>query len=656
MNKLKSLPSVYYVTLEDSKERQDILKEQFFHYGITPNAITSKRYNESNDIITGKYVYQLTDQTKGNATSHLKALLHWYENTDEEYGFFCEDDLSLETVKYWNFTWEEFILSLPSDWQAVQLTVIRDKFDCVRFRERLWDDWAVTAYILKRDYVRSVINNYCRENSYHLELKNCDVMPICENLLLSNISKVYSIPLFIENTNISSTNLQDIELKNGQKPNHYYSADYVLNWWEKNGKIYSLNMIMDNKYPELIDYCLDSEDAEKNFNLALWYENQGQTASAISFFIRSAERTDDILMSYECLIRASLCFDRQGNRNSTVRGLLQHAISICPERPEAYYLLSRFDERHQMYADCYTMCNIALSTCNFNCSPLLTDVEYPGKYGLIFEKAVSSYWWGKGEESRQLFQILKNEYKEELDDIHYNSVQTNLMNLGCWISKSIKYERSRYDQFKFKFNGLEKIEKSNGQALQDMFILSILNGKENGLYLEIGAQEPFFQNNTAILETDFGWKGISIEIKEDLCNMFSQQRKNKILCADATTVDYSKLLKEFNSGTVFDFLQLDCEPSKTTFEVLLNIPFDEYKFAIIAYEHDHYVDMTGTYRNKSRNYLKAMGYELVVANVSQNENTPFEDWWVHPDLIDKETIEKFKSIQEVTDVRKYFYS
>ena len=51
-----------------------------------------------------------------------------------------------------------------------------------------------------------------------------------------------------------------------------------------------------------------------------------------------------------------------------------------------------------------------------------------------------------------------------------------------------------------------------------------------------------------------------------------------------------------------------------------------------------------------------MGYELVVSNVSQNENTPFEDWWVHPDLVNQETIEKFKSIQDVTDVRKYFYS
>jgi hypothetical protein len=89
---------------------------------------------------------------------------------------------------------------------------------------------------------------------------------------------------------------------------------------------------------------------------------------------------------------------------------------------------------------------------------------------------------------------------------------------------------------------------------------------------------------------------------------------------------------------------------------LLAIPFDDYKFAIVTYEHDHYVDMTNSYRSKSRRYMELMGYELVVANVGGNDFCPFEDWWVHPDLVDKETIQRFKSIQDVTDVRTYMYT
>ena len=389
-------------------------------------------------------------------------------------------------------------------------------------------------------------------------------------------------------------------------------------------------------------YVYDTENPQLNFNLALWYENQGQTASAISFFLRTADRTNNLELAYECLLHLADCFHKQSNRNYTVRGLYQHASTILPKRPET------------QYAECYTTCCIALNLCDFDLTPLSTDVGYPGKFGILFQKAISAYWWGKGDESRKILQDLKNNYN--LDDTHYKSVGDNLMRLASNVPEyQIKYDKSRYEKVRYKFDGLENVEQNYSQIFQDMFILSVLNGKKNGTYLEIGAQQPFYQSNTALLETKFGWKGVSVEIKEDLCKMFLKQRKNTILCQDATQINYQKLLEKNFDTKVIDYLQVDIEPSKTTFEALLSIPFDEYKFAIITYEHDHYVDMTNSYRTKSRKYLELMGYELVVSNVSGNDFCPFEDWWVHPDLVDRKIIEKFKSIQDVTDVRKYFY-
>ena len=138
--------------------------------------------------------------------------------------------------------------------------------------------------------------------------------------------------------------------------------------------------------------------------------------------------------------------------------------------------------------------------------------------------------------------------------------------------------------------------------------------------------------------------------------MFEEQRNNTILCKDATQVDYGKLLKEYNTN-VIDYLQVDIEPSKTTFEALLAIPFDDYKFAIVTYEHDHYVDMTNSYRGKSRKYLKFMGYEMVVSNVSPTEWSPFEDWWYHPDLVDPQMVELMKDADDtITDIRKYMFN
>jgi len=47
-------------------------------------------------------------------------------------------------------------------------------------------------------------------------------------------------------------------------------------------------------------------------------------------------------------------------------------------------------------------------------------------------------------------------------------------------------------------------------------------------------------------------------------------------------------------------------------------------------------------------YLESKGYKLVVSNISPDDNSPFEDWWVHPDLVDLDTINKLSSIDEET--------
>jgi hypothetical protein len=494
---------------------------------------------------------------------------------------------------------------------------------------------------------------------------NSEVMPLIENILFSG--KTYTAPLFVENIEFNSTFVgSDDDVNDGQKRDHYYAHETVLNYWKslrknksRSFKVISKKVTKIEKTIEeqlLHDYALDPENPEHNFELGLWYEKERHNSAALSYFLRCAERSEDDTLTYEALIHGSNCYDRQGTRDLTAKGILQQALVVLPNRPEAYFLLSRFSERREYWQDCYIYADSGLNNVDFDLEPLKTNVEYPGRYGLLYEKSVASWWWGKGKETRQLLQEIKENY--ELTPEYYDIIGKKLMEYasGHVPEGEIKYNKGRYSDFRFEFDGLEKIERNYSQAFQDMFILSLLNGKKNGLYLEIGAQEPFFQNNTALLETEYDWKGISIEIREDLCNMFRQQRKNSIVCQDATTIDYTYLLDEFGQGNVFDYLQIDCEPSKTTFEILLMIPFEKYQFGIITYEHDHYVDMTNSYRNKSREYLESKGYKLIVTNISANEFCPFEDWWYHPDLIDQEIVNKMKNISDVTDVRKYMFN
>lgn len=765
ISKLNDFPTVYYVSLEESKNRQEHLEKQFLKYGIYPKSIISKRFKDSNDIVTGSYSDTLNDGTKGCAISHLKAIKEWYNNTNEEYGFFCEDDLSLDTVKYWNFTWKDFVENLPNDWQCVQLMCIRGDFESLTLRDRKWDDWSVTAYIMKREYAKRIIDWHIKDTHYHLECENPDIQPLIETILFTGGGKVYTIPLFVEETKFESTfEGDDGDVKDGQKRNHYYTHNRVLELWSTNNKsieelmaksltlkvnipkrhkivdyfiyfnekellelrihmlrdyvdkfvivdadrtftgkpkpftckdtlkelglwdenkievvelqlhsdedevqytdndryynhndeakmrvgsrerlqrdgllkvihqfdldtifivsdcdeiinpkniqfisqivrsdqskiikiplvylqgradlrvydsnsntpyqwdcsmfmatkqqllvhgpndirsnfnisypigyvgegpiryedlgwhfswmgdldrkkvksysyshydhnfdflvykkcsgeqldsfleshvakegeiavsghidsvlrhyplenlpekIFELPNVKDFLLPSeesvmieevqnseksiieclLTEYALNPEGEEENFKLALWYDMQGHTAPALSYFLRCAERAEDKDLAYEALIRGSYCYEKQGERDGSSRSLLFQAQAFRPDRPEAYFLLSRYAERRQWWQDCYINAELALKYCDFEQKPLKTNVEYPGRYGLLFEKALSAWWWGKAEESKEIFIDLKKNYK--MIPSFEDAVNNNLEKMGVNVS------------------------------------------------------------------------------------------------------------------------------------------------------------------------------------------------------------------------------
>lgn len=370
-----------------------------------------------------------------------------------------------------------------------------------------------------------------------------------------------------------------------------------------------------------------------NYRLAEFYYIQGHTASAFTHYLRCAERTSDIELSYNCLIKSFLCFDKQGNRDFTATHLLKQAISLDPKRPEAYFYLSKYYEYKKQYYESYTYASIALDVCLFDKFSDLPD--YPGIVGLLFNKAVSGYWWDKRDESRALFNYILENHSSDIPINYLKMIEYNLTEIEKQRQTHTKYRKEQHAKLKYKFTNSCIIEENYSQSYQDLFVLSVTNGKNNGTYLEIGAGDPIFGNNTYLLEKLYNWTGISLEIKSDLADRFRSIRKNSILCCDATKQNYRALLNSYYTSDIIDYLQIDCEPPDKTFEILLSIPFDQYKFGIITYEHDYYLDITKSYRSKSRNYLRSLGYKLIIPDVSIDNSTPFEDWWIHPDIIDQ---------------------
>lgn len=206
----------------------------------------------------------------------------------------------------------------------------------------------------------------------------------------------------------------------------------------------------------------------------------------------------------------------------------------------------------------------------------------------------------------------------------------------------VYYKPNLKSKLKIPFQGIDSVQENFSNLCQDMFVLSVLNGKTNGTYLEIGGELPIIGNNTYLLESVFGWKGVSVELDSKFIPMWAQSRRNPIVNANALTTDYAALLAEHNLGPVIDYLSCDIEPQDATLAALQKVDHDKFRFRVITFEHDHYNGGTGPWtRDENRKFLSSLGYELLVGDAA-HQGELIEDWWVAPELVDKEIADKLK--------------
>ena len=66
---------------------------------------------------------------------------------------------------------------------------------------------------------------------------------------------------------------------------------------------------------------------------------------------------------------------------------------------------------------------------------------------------------------------------------------------------------------------------SNSQAGQESFALLNSTQCSQKYYLEIGAGDPIKVSNTYLLESQFNWKGLSIDFNQKHYNNFKQKRE-----------------------------------------------------------------------------------------------------------------------------------
>jgi len=78
---------------------------------------------------------------------------------------------------------------------------------------------------------------------------------------------------------------------------------------------------------------------------------------------------------------------------------------------------------------------------------------------------------------------------------------------------------------------------SYSQIKQDEWILTKLNHKKNGFFVDIGAFDGIELSNTYILEDEYGWNGICLECNPEILPTLSKNRKVTICDRPISNID-----------------------------------------------------------------------------------------------------------------------
>jgi hypothetical protein len=241
---LENFPSINYISLYESVDRQHRFQKQLKKLGITKsNLYLTDRLSTFRDslIIEGDFIEDLGNHIMGVTISHLNMLRNWYTSCNEPYAIFCEDDASFASVDYWNFTWNDFICNLPQDWECIQL--MRMATDPNDPKENQYCNltltfgrWWGSHSLMKRSYVKKILDKFVKgHNHYHFEIhtdqENVSYYPIAENVLFLSVGAVWNFPLLVEFSRNPSTNPDAPIAPN----NAIISHKRIMHLWKKLG-------------------------------------------------------------------------------------------------------------------------------------------------------------------------------------------------------------------------------------------------------------------------------------------------------------------------------------------------------------------------------------------------------------------------------------
>jgi hypothetical protein len=240
-NKLKGLPPVYYVNLDNRTDRREYMETQFDYWGIKDyHRVSGTKYLASkiddwkDKFIGDVYGFENLPQVTANSITHLEMIKNWLETTNEPYMIMMEDDYDLSLIEYWNFDWEYLMNHIPYDWDCIQLGFESKTYIHFFLHPKLYCGTYFGPCLIHRDYAKKLIKLHYIENKINLNMKTNNFVFINEGNSLSvdyficENGRTYCIPLITCNNDLGSYEDNFI----GERFYHNKSRELYYDWWK----------------------------------------------------------------------------------------------------------------------------------------------------------------------------------------------------------------------------------------------------------------------------------------------------------------------------------------------------------------------------------------------------------------------------------------
>jgi hypothetical protein len=236
--KLNNFAPVYVINLLDQVTRSRYIKKHFKEHCITDynfvSAVNGTKGREEIDNLLHhtSYTDDLRHPEIAAILSHLKAIKHWLDTSDSPYAIICEDDVVLDTVKSWDFTWDDFINSLDFKYDIIQMSITNPVRIPLHKRVR-FKEYSAGCYLITREYAQKLIIRHLIGDKYKIEGKR---IVIVADELIYDTPNAYSVGLFTYKADESNINPDKLSGA------HIRSINTVKEFWKTNKPIQSIQM------------------------------------------------------------------------------------------------------------------------------------------------------------------------------------------------------------------------------------------------------------------------------------------------------------------------------------------------------------------------------------------------------------------------------